>query len=55
MSANSSQEFWFLTGSEQLYGKQALDRVARRSLPAGLEEELLGERLHGPLAPGMNP
>ena len=55
MSANSSQEFWFLTGSEQMHGKGALDRVARGSLPAELEEELLAERLHVPLTPGINP
>jgi L-arabinose isomerase len=31
MSASSTQEVWFLTGSQELYGQETLDRVAAHS------------------------
>ena len=31
MSSAKSQEIWFLTGSQELYGQETLDQVAEHS------------------------
>ena len=44
MSATSTKEIWFLTGSQELYGQETLDKVAEhsREIAAHLDDDTAG-------------